>query len=179
MHDGGAADLILAGGAVLTMNIAGRTASAVAVRGGRIVALGSDRDVAMLAGPRTRRIDLSGRTLLPGFQDAHVHPSLAGIGLLRCPLHEQPRTLEAYQDTIRAYAGAHPDVPWVLGDGWYMEAFPGGTPSRLDLDRAVPDRPAFFVNRDGHGAWLNSRAHAESAHSRRARVRREVLLCAG
>ena len=79
-----------------------------------------------LAGPRTRRIDLAGRTLLPSFQDAHVHPSMAGVGLLRCPLHELPRTLEAYQDAIRRYAAANPDAPWVLGDGWYMEAFPGG-----------------------------------------------------
>ena len=166
MHDGGTADLILAGGAVLTMDAARRRASAVAVRGGRIVAVGSDRDVAALAGPRTRRIDLSGRTLLPGFQDAHVHPSLAGIGLLRCPLHEQPRTLEAYQEAIRTYAGAHPDVPWVLGDGWYMEAFPGGTPRREDLDAIVPDRPAFFINRDAHGAWANSRALAAAGITR-------------
>ena len=64
----------------------------------------------------------------------------------------------AYLDAIRAYADSRPTEPWVLGDGWYMEAFPGGTPAKEDLDRVVPDRAAFFVNRDGHGAWLNSRA---------------------
>ncbi len=157
---GDAADLVLAGGSVRVMDAVGRTASAVAVRGGRIVAVGSDRDVTALAGPRTRRIDLAGRTLLPAFQDAHVHPSMAGVGLLRCPLHELPRTLEAYQDAIRRYAAANPGAPWVLGDGWYMEAFPGGTPRREDLDAVVPDRPAFFINRDAHGAWANSRALA-------------------
>jgi predicted amidohydrolase YtcJ len=153
-----AADLVLTGGSVATMDAVRRWASAVAVRDGRIAAVGSDREVASLAGSRTRRIDLAGRTLLPSFQDAHVHPSMAGVGLLRCPLHDLPRSLDAYLAAISAYAGSHPDAAWILGDGWYMEAFPGGTPSRTDLDRAVPDRPALFVNRDGHGAWVNTRA---------------------
>jgi predicted amidohydrolase YtcJ len=83
---------------------------------------------------------------------------MAGVDLLRCPLHDVKPSAEAYVETIRAYAEAHPDLEWVLGSGWYMAAFPGGTPSRENLDRAVPDRPARFVNRDGHGAWANSRA---------------------
>jgi predicted amidohydrolase YtcJ len=155
------ADLVLVHGAVLTMDPARPREAAVAVRDGRIVGTGADeRDLrsAGLVGPGARRIDLGGRTLMPSFQDAHVHPSMAGVGLLRCPLHDVERTLDAYLGVIRAYADAHPDRPWVLGDGWYMEVFPGGTPSRHDLDRVVPDRPAWFVNRDGHGAWVNSRA---------------------
>jgi predicted amidohydrolase YtcJ len=151
-------DLAFLNGSVVTMDAARRTAQAVGVRGGRIVTVGPDRDVESLIGPTTRRIDLAGRTLMPSFQDAHVHPVMAGVGLLRCPLHELPRRLDAYLEAIDLYARASPDVDWVLGDGWYMEAFPGGTPSRHDLDRVVPDRPAFFVNRDGHGAWVNTRA---------------------
>ncbi len=160
MGDRWAADLVLVGGSVLTMDAVRRTASAVAVRDGRILAVGSDCEIAAFTGSRTRRVDLAGRTVLPGFQDAHVHPSMAGIGLLRCPLHDLPRTLQAYQDAIRRYAAANADAPWVVGDGWYMEAFPGGTPRRDDLDAVVPERPAFFVNRDAHGAWANSRALA-------------------
>ncbi len=83
---------------------------------------------------------------------------MAGIGLLQCSLHDLPRTRDAYLAAIAAYATERPTDSWVLGDGWYMEAFPGGTPLKEDLDRIVPDRGAFFVNRDGHGAWLNSRA---------------------
>ena len=154
----GPADLAFVGGSVVTMDAARRTATAVAVRDGRVVAVGMDRDVAELVGPRTRRIPLAGRTLMPAFQDAHVHPSMAGVGLIQCPLHDVARTVGAYLGVIRAYADGHPDAAWIVGDGWYMEAFPGGTPSKTDLDRAVPDRPAFFVNRDGHGAWVNSRA---------------------
>jgi len=153
-----AAELVLVGGPVITMNPGSPSAHAVAVAGGRIVAVGDDREVSDFVGPRTRRIDLRGRTLLPGFIDAHCHPVMAGVDLLRCPLHDVTPTVEAYVATIRGYAEAHPDLDWVVGNGWYMAAFPGGTPSREDLDRAVPDRPAYFVNRDGHGAWANSRA---------------------
>ena len=150
------ADLVLTGGSVVTIDAARRTAEAVAVRAGRIVEVGSDRDVAPMIGARTRRVELAGRTVLPGFQDAHVHPAFGGLGLLRCPLHELRRELDVYLAAIRAYARANPHLDWILGDGWYMEAFPGGTPRRADLDTAVPDRPAFFVNRDGHGAWVNT-----------------------
>ncbi len=114
--------------------------------------------VLALAGPRTRRIDLAGRTLLPGFTDAHCHPVLAGIEMRQCSLHDLPESRDAYLDAIRAYAAARPDLDWVVGSGWGMAAFPGGTPSRTDLDAAVPDRPALFENRDGHGAWVNSLA---------------------
>jgi len=152
------ADLVLVGGAVMTMDAARPSARAVAVSNGRFVAIGDEADVGDLVGPRTRRIDLRGRTLLPGFIDSHCHPVMAGVDLMRCPLHELPPAVEVYVETIRAYAEAHPDLDWVLGNGWYMSAFPGGTPAREELDRAVPDRPAFFINRDGHGGWANSRA---------------------
>lgn len=151
-----AADLVLLGGAVFTMDAARRSLEAVVVRGGRIVFTGTSRDAAAFGGPRTRRIDLRGRTVLPGFQDAHVHPAMAGINLGRCPLHDLPRTVAAYQAAIAAYATREPDRRWIEGDGWYMEAFAGGTPSRHDLDAVTGDRPAFFANRDGHGAWVNS-----------------------
>ena len=106
-------------------------------------------------------MDLAGRTLLPGFQDAHVHPVMAGIGLLQCPLHDLPTdAADVPRDDRRPTRPRIPTWPGSSGDGWYMAAFPGGTPRREDLDRVVPDRPAFFVNRDGHGAWVNSRALA-------------------
>ena len=59
---------------------------------------------------------------------------------------------------IRAYAAAHPDLPWVIGSGWSMADFERGTPRREDLDAVVPDRPAFLPNRDGHSTWVNTRA---------------------
>lgn len=151
------ADLVLRGGRVATMDAARSWASALAVHGGRIVAVGADRDVAACIGPSTRVIELHGRTVTPGFQDAHVHPVHAGIARLRCELHDT-RGREAYLAVIAEYAASHPEEPWIRGGGWYMDDFPGGTPRREDLDAIVPDRPVFLTNRDGHGAWVNSRA---------------------
>ena len=84
------------------MDAARTSAGAVAVRAGRIMAVGSTAEVERLRGPRTRRIDLAGRTLVPGFQDAHVHPAIACIKLTRCPLHELAREEPVYLETIRA-----------------------------------------------------------------------------
>jgi predicted amidohydrolase YtcJ len=156
----GAADLLFVNGSVRTMEPAHPGASALAVRGGRIAAVGQDTELRALAGPATRVLDLQGRTLLPGFQDAHVHPPIGGRAMLSCDLHDLPWDRDAYLARITAYAGTHPDEPWLVGGGWGMPAFPGGTPSRRDLDAIVPDRPVFLENRDGHGAWVNSRALA-------------------
>ncbi|SFR69909.1 hypothetical protein SAMN05428970_0813 [Agromyces sp. CF514] len=150
------ADLVFSGGPVFTATTQRTRASAVAVTAGRIVAVGHD-EVRELIGPETEHVDLAGRMLVPGFQDAHVHPVWGGLDLMRCNLAEL-ETREAYLDEIRAYADANPEAEWVLGGGWSMSAFPGGTPTAADLDTVVPDRPAFLPNRDGHGAWVNSAA---------------------
>jgi len=151
------ADLVLTGGRIFTGNAAKTWAQALAVRGNRIAAVGTDRDVAALAGPRTRRIDLRGRTVTAGFQDAHVHPTHGGLARLRCELHDA-RGLDEYLRIIAAYAAANPDREWILGGGWSLADFPGGLPRREDLDRVVPDRPVFLPNRDGHDAWVNTEA---------------------
>jgi len=135
----------------------GPPATAVAVQGARIVAVGTDDEIRDLAGAQAEIVHLGGRPLLPGFQDAHVHPAFAGITMLRCDL-DGAKDLAGALDRIRAYAAAQPDREWIDGSGWRMEWFPGGTPSRELLDSVVADRPAYLTNRDGHGAWVNSRA---------------------
>src|SRR6188472_713054 len=102
-------------------------------------------------------VDLAGGLVSPGFTDAHVHPIQGGLERLRCDLSELS-TREEYLAEIRAYADRYPDRKWVLGGGWAMPAFPGGTPTAADLDAVVPERPVFLPNRDHHGAWVNSRA---------------------
>ncbi|MFD5857916.1 amidohydrolase [Streptomyces chartreusis] len=150
------ADLLFTGGPVLTPE--GRTATAVAVTGDRITAVGRE-EVHDLAGPRTEVVDLAGRLLLPGFQDAHVHPVPAGLELTQCDL-TGTRTADETLAAVRAYADAHPGREWITGGGWSMEAFEGGTPTKELLDSVVPDRPVYLPNRDHHGAWVNSRALA-------------------
>jgi predicted amidohydrolase YtcJ len=151
------ADLVLRGGPVQTMDPARSWARALAVGGERIVAVGREREVDDLIGPSTRVIELDGRLVLPGFQDAHVHPIESGIDRMRVDLSDS-RGLDRYLGVISEYARTHPDVGWITGSGWSMDDFPGGTPNRTDLDRIVPDRPVFLPSRDGHTAWVNSRA---------------------
>jgi predicted amidohydrolase YtcJ len=151
------ADILLRGGAVYRVDAARSWAQAVAVSGDRILAVGSDADLRELVTSRTRVIDLNGRMLLPGFQDAHVHASGGGLDRLRCDLTEV-RGRDGYAERVRGYAADHPDEEWIVGAGWYLDAFPGGIPSRADLDAAAPGRPVFLINRDHHGAWASSAA---------------------
>src|SRR5919197_231379 len=152
----GMPELILTGD-VYTVSRAEPWAEAVAVRDGWITSVGSADEIREMAGSGTRMIDLSGRLIVPGFQDAHIHPPEAGLELMRCYLHDGTGP-EDYIDRIRTYAAAHPEAQWILGGGWALDHFPGGTPHRMALDAVVPDRPVFLPNRDGHGAWVNTRA---------------------
>src|SRR5580704_8901844 len=125
----------------------------VRVRGERITQVGADLGPLGSAEP----VDLDGGTLLPGFIDAHAHPVFAGHQLRRCDL-VSAHTQAGYLDIIARYASDHPDEEWITGGGWEMAAFPGGIPAKGPLDAVVPDRPVYLPNRDGHGAWVNSRA---------------------
>jgi predicted amidohydrolase YtcJ len=147
-------DLIVTGARVHTED--GRPADGIAVTGDRITAVGPAGEVHDLAGPGTRTVHAPGRLVVPGFQDSHVHTPFGGRNRLQVWLNDTAG-LPAYLDVIARYAASHPGEPWILGGGWAMEHFPGGTPDRCDLDRIVPDRPVFLFNRDVHGAWVNSR----------------------
>ncbi len=156
------ADLAFVNGAVYTVDPARPRAQSVAVRAGRIVAVGSDEDVRELLGPATEVIDLKGRMLLPGFQDAHIHPPSSGLEILRCNL-SNAYSLPDYRRIVAEYVATHPDEPWILGGGWSMDVFPGGNPAKDALDQVVTDRPVYLTSRDGHSAWVNSKA-LEMAH---------------
>ena len=148
---------VFLGGTVYTMDDAHPRAESVAVGDGRVTFVGPADEARDLIGPTTRVVDLQGGMVLPGFQDAHVHPMHGGLAKMRCDLHGL-HGAEAYVRAVQTYAEAHPAEPWILGGGWAMDAFPRGTPHRSLLDRVVPDRPVRLVNRDGHGVWVNSRA---------------------
>nr|MBA3309131.1 amidohydrolase family protein [Nocardioidaceae bacterium] len=112
------ADSVFTGGRVFCADAARRFATSVAVRDGRIAAVGHD-DVVDLVGSSTRVVDLAGGLLAPGFGDAHVHPVQGGLERMRCDLSGQ-LTRDGYLGTIRAYADRHPDVAWVTGGGWSL-----------------------------------------------------------
>src|SRR5207247_688106 len=166
----GSADLVIRG-PVYTAVPALRWAGAVAVAAGRIVAVGSAGEIDGLIGPGTRTLDVPGGMVAPGFQDSHIHPDGGGMALSQCRL-DDVRGIDVYRDRIRAYAEAHPQAEWILGHGWSLDDFPGGTPHRSLLDDLVPDRPVYLPNRDGHGAWVNSRALALAGITRDTRPAR-------
>jgi predicted amidohydrolase YtcJ len=156
---GPAADLILTGGRIWTADAARPWAEAVAVRQGRLAFVGSAGDVASQRGPGTRVVDLGGRLVVPGFDDSHIHLMSGSLSLERVDLIED-LSVPAVQDRIRTFARAHAASPWVLGRGWLYGSFPGGLPTREQLDAAVSDRPAYMECYDGHSGWANSKALA-------------------
>jgi len=108
-----------------------------------------------------RTIDAGGGSLLPGFQDAHVHPPHGGVGMLGVdltPVHD----VDAYLQLIDTWASAHPDAAVIVGSGWYGDLFEGGMPTAQVLDRvaSVGSRPVIIDGHDGHGVWVNSAALA-------------------
>ncbi|MFE2408997.1 amidohydrolase [Kitasatospora sp. NPDC059408] len=150
------ADLVFTRGPVHTGDAARTRATGLAVTGERITAVGHD-EVRGLIGPKTEVVDLAGKLLLPGFQDAHVHAVYGGVELASCDLTGTVGAAECLE-RIRAYAEANPGPAWITGSGWSLEGFDGGRPTRQLLDSVVPDRPVFLTNRDHHGAWVNTRA---------------------
>jgi predicted amidohydrolase YtcJ len=157
------ADLVFVNGAVYRVDAARSWASALAVSGGRISYVGDDATARTFIGPATRVIDLNHRMLLPGFQDSHIHPGDYYPEATALDLHG-PVQREPIYERIRKFAKAHPEKPWIVGDGWDEGAFPpDGHPTREMLDALVPDRPAFMYNNGGTAGWANSLALA-AAH---------------
>ena len=153
------ADLLLTGAAVYTMDPARSWAEAVAVREGRIVFVGTARDAQAWRGPRTRVVDLTGRMMLPGFHDAHVHPVSGGVELAQCNLNDLA-TAEAVIDKVRQCAAGRGPDEWVVGGGYGLPVFPGGLARKEDLDAVTGGRPAYLSSADGHSVWVNSKALA-------------------
>jgi predicted amidohydrolase YtcJ len=155
------ADLVLTGGSVLTVDPTRPRAEAVAIEAGRIAAVGSRADVRELIGSRTEVVELGGRTLLPGFQDAHLHVASGGLTSVQCDLYRAAAPRD-HGTVIAAYAAANPEAEWIVGGGWSMDDY-GAMPTREQLDAIVADKPVFLETRDGHTAWVNTRA-LELAH---------------
>jgi predicted amidohydrolase YtcJ len=127
----------------------------VAVSAGQILACGVGAEA--LVSRNTRVVDLGGGSLVPGFQDSHVHPLLGGAALLGIDLstvHSHPE----YLGLIRAYALSHSDAAVLQGAGWYGDLYPGGFPVRQELDAIVPEKPIILTSHDAHGMWVNSAA---------------------
>ena len=149
-------DLILYNGNFWTVNPRQPKARAVAIAGGRFLAIGTDDEVRALAAGNAKKVDLGGKTVLPGFIDAHSHPAEAGLSHLRmvdCDLRSIAEILKA----VHERAAKTPPGEWVLGFKYDDTKTSEGRPlTREELDAAVPDHPVLVEHRGGHTAWMNS-----------------------
>jgi predicted amidohydrolase YtcJ len=152
-----APDLLIINGDIRTMDPLQPRAQALASRGGRIVAVGSNDEIKALGTGRTRTVNAGGRLVLPGFQDTHIHLQDSGTGFSTSVNLEEARTIEQLQQTLRAFAKETNEL-WVHGTGWYSGIFGAHNLDRAALDAAVPDRPLFIYASDGHNAAINSKA---------------------
>jgi len=152
-----AADLILTNAVVHTVDAKHPTAQWIAIREGRIEALGDGKPPAQLQGAKTRTVDAHGKLVLPAFHDPHTHPIWGGLSYSRCPLYDG-NSIDDYKKII-ARCARDDHSEWLYGTGWKDGIFvPSGVPDKKLLDSIVPDRPAVFSNVGGHGLWLNSKA---------------------
>src|SRR6266704_3251263 len=154
------ADIIVMHGRVYTENSKQPWAQAVAIRNGKIVAVGDDAEIERTRGGGTKVIDAGGKLVLPGFVDCHIHFLDGSFSLGRVNL-EGARDAADVQKRLRQYATGHPGDDWILGRGWNYAMFgPEALPHKKYLDEIFPDRPVFLEGYDGHTYWANSKALA-------------------
>ncbi|HPD17524.1 MAG TPA: amidohydrolase [Planctomycetota bacterium] len=150
------ADLILHGGKIVTVDAQFRLAEALAVAGDRLLAVGTNAEVLALAGPKTQRLDLQGKTVLPGLIDSHSHPTSAAVFEFD---HEVP-AMESIADVlayVKARAAVVPRGEWIgISQVFVTRLRERRFPTRAELDAAAPDHPVAF--RTGPDASLNSLA---------------------
>ncbi|RIW33240.1 amidohydrolase [Bacillus salacetis] len=152
------ADLIIKSDAIFTANTHGTIDGALAVKDGKIIAIGSEKEIEQYKSSHTKEISAFGKLVLPGFHDFHVHLWLGAMfqeyaSLTSCSSEEEAA------EKIARFADENPGDPWVLGFGWHHVRWPGQRlPTRHTLDRLIPDRPVFLLNEEAHSAWLNTKA---------------------
>jgi predicted amidohydrolase YtcJ len=159
-------DVIIHNAKVYQADDAGTIADAVAIRGNKIVHVGSEREIMRYRRKQTNVIDAKGAAVIPGFADAHV--SLIEGGLARDGVQLfGAASLDEVKERVTAWVDAHPEAPWVIGGGWSYDLF-ADLPTRAALDVIVSDRPARLVSQDGQALWVNTKALEAAGISKRA-----------
>ena len=152
------ADVVFTGAAVYRVTETNPWATAVAITGKRISYVGDDAGAASFIGTNTRIVELGGKMLLPGFQDAHVHPVDSGMTFNQCAVFDLPK-LEDLLAAIETCVEDRPDAEWIVGAGWYVSTFaPSGLPPKSLLDAIAPDTPITLLSNGAHSVWANSAA---------------------
>lgn len=150
-------DLLLVNGRIWTAQDKSTFVEAVAIRNKLIERTGTSDELQKLAGPDTRVIDLNGKLVIPGFNDAHIHFLGGSMGLAEVDLSEA-RSGSAIVEAVTAFAQQHPEKKWITGRGWQYTWFPSGLPTGADLAGMPNDRPVLLTAYDGHSSWANTKA---------------------
>lgn len=171
------ADIVITNGKVITMDNAAPHAEAVAIAGNRILFVGSDADVLALAGAETRRIDAKGGTIMPGFNESHMHIFGGSLSLTQLPLMGV-RGRDQLKKLVDAYAAENPDLPLLVGQGADYLIFGDKAADRHRLDELMPDRPLLFISADYHTGWANTAAlkAAGLLEGRKLSVGNEIVM---
>ena len=156
------ADIVFTGGAVYRVTDSDPWATAVAISKNRITYVGDDAGAISSIGPNTIVVKLNGKMLLPGFQDAHVHPVDSGMTYNQCAVFDLPE-LEDLLDAIKTCVDERPNAEWIVGAGWYVSTFaPTGRPPKGLLDAIAPDIPITLLSNAAHTVWANSAARKQA-----------------
>ncbi len=143
---------------VITLNSKKPNAEAIAIKNGKIVAVGSNKEIHKHIGKKTKIIDAKGKTVIPGLVDCHVHMTGFGQRLQNLELRNV-RSIKKLQQKLKEYAQKNPEKSWILGGRWDQERFSEKRyPTRWDLDAAVIDKPVFLIRVCGHIGVVNSKA---------------------
>ncbi len=162
-------ELLLVNGKIWTVNPAQPEAEAVLIRGNRIGAVGTTADLTRLQQPSTTVVDLHGRRVLPGFNDAHVHFYSGGANLAGVQLRLSKSEAE-FRDTLKEFAAHQPKGRWITGGKWDHENWAGARlPTRQLIDPVTPNQPVFVSRLDGHMALANSTALKRAGVDRNTR----------
>lgn len=153
----GPADLIITNARAWTLDPDNPRAEAVAVKGDRLLYVGTEREALELRGPDTEMVNGEGRTLLPGLIDSHFHLLWGSLRLDDLQL-EGVRGLDGLGEAIRTYAAAHPERAWLRGQGLSYDVLLGERLTRQHLDALEPHRPLVLTCFDFHTAWCNTAA---------------------
>jgi predicted amidohydrolase YtcJ len=152
------ATLVLKNGKIWTGTQSKPWASAVAVRGNKIIGVGDEKSLKKFTGKETQTIDLGGKFAMAGMNDSHVHFLGSSMGLFQVDLTDA-KTLAEAQVIILKFAQENPNAPWITGAGWQYSIFPNARfPLKEDIDAVVKDRPVYLRAYDGHTGWANSKA---------------------
>jgi predicted amidohydrolase YtcJ len=154
------AETLIVNARIYTVNRQQPWAEAIALKNGRIVAVGSAGELTSYRATNTKVIDAGQHLVLPGFVDCHIHFMDGSMGLTQVDLNGSQSVAEI-QKRVKEYADKHPQQAWITGMGWTYPTFgPSALPHKKFLDAVVPGRPVYLVAFDGHSSWANSKALA-------------------